>query len=298
MALTSSQLEILHALVRLCNAREGRGVRSSELARYLGKHEVSIRRVLSVMKGLGLVQSRVGPGGGYLPTLRALELVKSPPIPVDMGSLRLVKEGARTEVTAIEIDLLDVSGTTGYRAIIRAVGDFSEIKAGDHIRVGPTAFGRLVVEGRILRIDRENGEILMDVTTMFSIPKLRVGDVMSKNLITIDPDKTVGEAAEILYRHDIRALPVVRNGEIMGIILSKDILHLLAKQKEKEKVGNVARKEYFTVFEESDVTEAMVKMIKHKTGRLIVTDRDGRPVGIVTRTDLLSKFAEAFQSLD
>ncbi|MGC8932538.1 MAG: Rrf2 family transcriptional regulator [Candidatus Methanodesulfokora sp.] len=101
MALTAPQLEILHALIKLCNAREGRGVRSSELARYLGKHEVSVRRILSVMKGLGLVQSRVGPGGGYLPTLKAFELVKSPPIPIDMGSLRLVKDGTRTEITAM-----------------------------------------------------------------------------------------------------------------------------------------------------------------------------------------------------
>ncbi|MGC9103529.1 MAG: CBS domain-containing protein [Candidatus Methanodesulfokora sp.] len=298
MALTAPQLEILHALIKLCNAREGRGVRSSELARYLGKHEVSVRRILSVMKGLGLVQSRVGPGGGYLPTLKAFELVKSPPIPIDMGSLRLVKDGTRTEITAIEIDLLDVSGATGYRAIIRAVGNFSEIKTGDHIRVGPTAFGRLVVEGKVLRIDRENGEILVDVATMFSVPKLRVGDVMSKDLITINPDRTVEEAAEILHKHDIRALPVVEGEKAVGIILSKDILHFLAKGRGKEKVGNVARRDYFTVLEESDVTEAMVKMIKHKTGRLIVVDRDGRPIGIVTRTDLLSKFAEAFQQLD
>jgi predicted transcriptional regulator len=297
MALTSAQLEILHALIKLYNAR-GKGIKSSELAHHLGRHEVSVRRLLSVMKGLGLVQSRVGPGGGYLPTLKALEFVKSPPIPVDTGSLRLVREGVRTDITAIEIDLLDVSGTTGYRAIIRAAGDFSEVKVGDYIRVGPTAFGRLVVEGKILKIDRENGEILIDVATMFSIPKLRVGDVMSRNLITIDPDKTVREAAEILYKHDIRALPVVKDGEIVGLMLSKDVLHLLAKGKGEEKVGDVVRKEYFTVLEEDDIVEAISKMTKHKTGRLIVTDRRGKPIGIVTRTDLLSRFGEAFQQSD
>jgi len=56
--------------------------------------------------------------------------------------------------------------------------------------------------------------------------KVKVGDVMSTPLITIDPYITIEDAMRVMNRHNIRRLPVVENGELVGIITEKDIFRI------------------------------------------------------------------------
>jgi acetoin utilization protein AcuB len=51
--------------------------------------------------------------------------------------------------------------------------------------------------------------------------------IMARDPITIEPSKTVYEAAQTLYDHRIGCLPVVEDGELKGIITSTDMLNLL-----------------------------------------------------------------------
>jgi CBS domain-containing protein len=51
--------------------------------------------------------------------------------------------------------------------------------------------------------------------------------IMSRHPITIEPGKTVYEAARALYEHRIGCLPVVEDGELRGIITTTDMLNLL-----------------------------------------------------------------------
>ncbi len=53
--------------------------------------------------------------------------------------------------------------------------------------------------------------------------RVKVGDIMSKRLITIEADSDVLEAAKLMTRHKIRRLPVVRNGVLAGIVTASDI---------------------------------------------------------------------------
>ena len=53
--------------------------------------------------------------------------------------------------------------------------------------------------------------------------------IMSRNPVTIEPGKTVYEAAQILYDHRIGCLPVVEDSELKGIITTTDMLNLLLR---------------------------------------------------------------------
>jgi CBS domain-containing protein len=46
----------------------------------------------------------------------------------------------------------------------------------------------------------------------------KVEDIMSDKLITVSPDKTSREAAKLMAEHQIRRLPVVENGKLIGIV--------------------------------------------------------------------------------
>jgi CBS domain-containing protein len=56
-----------------------------------------------------------------------------------------------------------------------------------------------------------------------------VGEVMSKNPITISPEKSLKEAANIMHQKSVHRLPVVNgNGQVVGIITRGDIIRTMA----------------------------------------------------------------------
>jgi len=61
-----------------------------------------------------------------------------------------------------------------------------------------------------------------------------IAKIMTRNPLTIEPGKSVYEAAHTLYDRRIGCLPVVENGELLGIITTSDMLKLLLQlMKEK-----------------------------------------------------------------
>jgi CBS domain-containing protein len=57
---------------------------------------------------------------------------------------------------------------------------------------------------------------------------MTVGSVMTKSVITVDPNRNVVEAARIMLDHKIGALPVVDGGTIIGIMTETDIMRAFA----------------------------------------------------------------------
>jgi CBS domain-containing protein len=67
-----------------------------------------------------------------------------------------------------------------------------------------------------------------DITTRVvaegSVPEtMSVGDVYSRDLISVEPDKDLEEALQLMARHQVRRLPVVENGRLVGIVAQADI---------------------------------------------------------------------------
>jgi CBS domain-containing protein len=58
----------------------------------------------------------------------------------------------------------------------------------------------------------------------------KVGDIMTKDLKTISPDKSIKDAAKLMAAHVIRRLPVIEEGKLVGIVSIDDIMRA-------EKVG-------------------------------------------------------------
>ena len=60
------------------------------------------------------------------------------------------------------------------------------------------------------------------------LAKLTVGEVMSRSVIVVEPDRPVAEAARIMIDHKIGALPVVESGRLTGIVTESDFVRALA----------------------------------------------------------------------
>lgn len=59
------------------------------------------------------------------------------------------------------------------------------------------------------------------------------GDIMTRNVISVFENTSVGEIAELLEKHRIKRVPVVRNGELVGIVSRSNLLQGLAARKDQ-----------------------------------------------------------------
>jgi len=63
----------------------------------------------------------------------------------------------------------------------------------------------------------------------YLLAKLTVGRVMSRSVITIDPDRPIAEAVDLMLEHKIGALPVTEGTRVVGIITETDLLRAFAR---------------------------------------------------------------------
>ncbi|MCX5889446.1 MAG: CBS domain-containing protein [Deltaproteobacteria bacterium] len=119
---------------------------------------------------------------------------------------------------------------------------------------------------------------------------MRVSEIMSRDLITITPDKRVGQALQLMQNQKIRHLPVTEKGRMVGWLTSRDLREvLLASMLEKITVADVMIKAPISVGADTEVEEAARLIKEHKIGGLPVLEGD-RLVGVITMLDLIGAF--------
>ena len=63
----------------------------------------------------------------------------------------------------------------------------------------------------------------------------KISEIMSKSLITIDPDASIKEAARVMSRNGIRRLPVLKQNRLVGIVVAADFVEILGKSRSPRK---------------------------------------------------------------
>jgi acetoin utilization protein AcuB len=128
---------------------------------------------------------------------------------------------------------------------------------------------------------------------------LLVSELMTPNPITIAHNQTVGKAMELMARYDIRRLPVINNGKLIGIISDRDIRQMGSRYSLKLPktdrddaylqlpVEEVMTLNVITIREHNYLDDAIKSMIKNKIGGLPVVNPEGALVGILSYHDVL-----------
>ncbi|MCE4621560.1 MAG: CBS domain-containing protein [Desulfurococcales archaeon] len=291
--LTNTQRQVLDTLIKLYTEKR-RAIKSKEIAEVLGKDEVTIRSIIGVLKGQRLVASKKGPLGGYVPTLKAYELLSVSAEPREASAVLEIigSHGNVTRLIAQSLEITRYFGVRKTRAIIKVKGDLSRVTEGCRARLRSLSEGFLL-EGRIARIEPLAGEVMIDVTRLSIVPDEMVGNIIKRKLLVIPRNTSIREASRILYVNRIRGAPVVDDhGNVVGIITTTDIAMLIANKVDPEEpVDHYVRKGVFTISESDSIIDAIRLMNYYGVGRLLVTDNKGKPVGIITRTDILTYIA-------
>lgn len=143
---------------------------------------------------------------------------------------------------------------------------------------------------------------------------MKAKDVMVRDVVVVSAMTPVREAARMMVDHRVSGLPVVdADGRVVGIVSEGDLIHRaetgterrrswwlealagaeeLARdyvQSHARKVGDVMTKRVISVGEESELGQIAALMDRHRVKRVPIV-RDGRLVGVVSRSDLVKAF--------
>ena len=115
-----------------------------------------------------------------------------------------------------------------------------------------------------------------------------VRDIMTKNIVMIDHDKTALEAAKIMTEKGISSLFVVKDNHPIGIVTERDFIKKICARElsiTQVKMSEIMSKILTTADPNTPIEVAIQRMVNHKIRRLPIME-SGKLVGIITVTDL------------
>ena len=120
------------------------------------------------------------------------------------------------------------------------------------------------------------------------IYKLRVKDVMSNDVVTVNPDNTMKELKEILRTKRISGVPVVDGKQLVGIIGTDDLIRCLSNGAMDSTVGEKMSKKVEALCADEPLARAVNKFDQHGFGRFPVIERNHRRlIGILTKSNIV-----------
>lgn len=289
--LTSVQKEILQSLITLYRKSKGKSIKGEEIAEIMNRNPGTIRNQMQSLRSLGLVKGIPGPQGGYKPTIEAYHTLNISSLDKE-AVVPIFKQGEKVgDLNVAKIEFASIPHPGECEATIKVIGNIKQLDLGDKVRIGPTPVNKLVVNGKVAGRDDMDNILLLDTTSIRSIPHKSVTEIASLELVTLKPDMSIKDAARILSSKEFEGAPVIENNKVLGMLTLNDITKALAEGNENLKVFHIMSTHIVTIDAEMMISEAIKIMNKNKVGRLIVVDKDKIPMGIVTRTDLLNKIA-------
>ena len=104
-----------------------------------------------------------------------------------------------------------------------------------------------------------------------------VRHAMTESPQTVRPDMNASDAAGLMKSEDVGALPVVKDGQLVGLVTDRDlVVRVLAERQDPESiwVGDIATRSPVTVTPDMRLAEAREFMERHRIRRLPVMTRD------------------------
>jgi CBS domain-containing protein len=117
---------------------------------------------------------------------------------------------------------------------------------------------------------------------------MQVREIMTTRIVSVEPSSTVKDAALLMNRHNIGAVPVIDGGSIRGMLTDRDIvLRCVAENRDagNVKVSDICSQGAVSVRPEETVKDAMHIMASEQVRRLPVVE-NGKLIGMLSFADI------------
>ena len=116
----------------------------------------------------------------------------------------------------------------------------------------------------------------------------QIRDIMEKNVVTIEDDKTALDAAQLISEKDVSFLVIMKNNIPIGVLSESDFVKRLAADDKKASeviVSEIMSSNFRWVEPETEIEDAIQKMLNNNVRRLVILDNN-KLAGVITQTDL------------
>ncbi len=132
-----------------------------------------------------------------------------------------------------------------------------------------------------------------------------IKDWMAKDVLTVDENTSLMRATRVMKENNIRRLPVVNHGKLLGIVTDRDVkdaspskttsldIHELYYLLSEMKVKEVMTVDPITLNGRETLEKAAVVMLRSRISGLPVVDDEGHLAGLLSETDVLRGFIHA-----
>ncbi len=127
---------------------------------------------------------------------------------------------------------------------------------------------------------------------------------MSPNVISMDKNESLGTALRLMREHQIRRLPIVSKGKLVGIVSDRDLKGALPSDAtsldvwelhgllDRLKISDIMTKNVITTTPDATIERVALTMMENRIEGLPVLDAKGNLVGIVTEGDIFRALVE------
>ncbi|MEK7518332.1 MAG: CBS domain-containing protein [Patescibacteria group bacterium] len=145
---------------------------------------------------------------------------------------------------------------------------------------------------------------------------MRLRDVMTHSVYTLQPTQSVEEAIRFFIKHGVKGAPVVEKGKVVGLVSEKDIFRALypsiaefynnpelwmeeaelegnAKLIAAKSVKDIMTRAVVSAPPDTPIMQAGAMMLAHRVHRIVVLE-SGRLLGIATRSDVFKNVFKKF----
>ncbi len=116
---------------------------------------------------------------------------------------------------------------------------------------------------------------------------MKLKEIMTWKVETVAPTDSVTEAARKMKQADVGMLPVVENERVIGVVTDRDlVVRAFGDGKAAATVRDTMTPHAICINQNSDLDEAIDKMLGHQVSRLVVENELGRVVGVLSQDDV------------
>jgi len=166
---------------------------------------------------------------------------------------------------------------------------------------------RAGIQQRLSVAERLDEQLLQSELESLRASLLKVADVMTSPATTILSNESLGVAAARMAEHRIKRLPVLdESGKLIGVLSRVDVLKQVISEEARKRnakapsgavhiLSDIMLSEIPTIHEDAQLADVIARFLEAGTRRLIVTDGAGRPLGLISDADAVTRVQPAAQ---
>jgi len=142
-----------------------------------------------------------------------------------------------------------------------------------------------------LRLQQAINQLQQRQGNVSNLMGLDAGSLVRREPVSIEPTKSIREAAQLMSEERVSSLLVIENGKLLGIVTDRDLRQrcIAAGVAVYEAVSTIMTADIFTLSADQAAFDALVEMTRRQIHHLPIAQRDGKLLGIITASDIMQQ---------